>query len=153
MPSTLGIGASMPGLRWSKKYIWRLREGSISVWFAKQAREKGPSNGDAQGNIEEPDYLFHEFDFDGSAAETPVGDGAADNGTLVSPPQLPLSLSENTTVLTARGNHLCINDMYRTAYAFCINQETGEVLSWSSRHVVRGPKKSQDIVNIYQLKG
>lgn len=151
MPNALGRGVNMPGLRWSKKYIWRLtEEGKISVWFVKVAR------GEPTGleNIEEPDYLFHEFEFDGSLSEGPTPQQTGKDEIMVSPPQPPLSpVSDTVTVIMARGNHLCINDMYRTAYAFRIDRATGEVLSWSSRHVVKGPKKNQEIENIYQLEG
>lgn len=139
MPNTFGIGATMPSLRWSKKYIWRLSEGGkISVWFPTVAAEEG---------TDEVDYLFHEFDFDDASSETDQQPGKP----FVTPPQPPL-VPDPTTVLTARGSHLCINDMYRTAYAFRIHQGTGEVVSWSSRHVVKGPKKDQDIVNLYRLQ-
>jgi hypothetical protein len=104
------------------------------VWFVKVA--PGP---------EEADYLFHEFDF---SLSQPTGQEAAE---FVAPPVPPASRTEaENTVLAARGNHLCINDMYRTAYAFRVQPETGEVLSWASRHVVRGPKKDQEIVNRYE---
>lgn len=143
---------SMPGLRWSKKYIWRLsKEGTISVWFVKVTRG-GNSDSAPNSADEEPDYLFHEFDF-GSFQSASEGNAGKDE-IMVSPPQPPQSsLSASTTILMARGNHLCINDMYRTAYAFRIHSETGEVLTWSSRHVVKGPKKNQDIVNLYQMEG
>ncbi|BCR84503.1 uncharacterized protein ACHE_11905A [Aspergillus chevalieri] len=139
MPSTVGMG--MAGLRWSKKYIWRLSEGGeMSVWFVKVGGSKGSDE-------EEADYLFHKFDFkDGSAEDS---DAAAGEDMFVAAPVPPAAVGD-TAVLTARGNHLCINDMYRTAYAFRIRPESGEVLSWSSRHVVKGPKKDQDIVNVYE---
>ncbi|CDM27422.1 hypothetical protein DTO013E5_8531 [Penicillium roqueforti] len=147
IPSNVG-GPLPAGLRWTKKYIWRLGSdsGHVSVWFVKVA--SGP---------EEADYLFHDFDFD-SGSSSPLGSesGSAqkDPGEFVAPPVPPaVSTPGNemeTTVLNARGNHLCINDMYRTAYAFRIEPDTGEVLSWASRHVVRGPKKGQDIVNRYE---
>lgn len=147
VPNT-AVGAGMSGLRWSKKYIWRLSDGKISVWFAKVDRERSANSG-GPGDTEEADYLFHEFDFDASAADNP----SEKSEPFVDPPQPPLSLADSTAVLTARGNHLCINDMYRTAYAFRIDRETGEVLSWASRHVVKGPKKDQDIMNLYWLEG
>lgn len=131
MPKTLGMG--MAGLRWSKRYMWRLSGRRMSVWFVK--------TGD-----EEADYLFHEFDFN------PMDKIDAPAEVTAPLPPMP-SITGETTVLTARGSHLCINDMYRTAYAFRIRPETGQVLSWSSRHVVKGPKKDQDIVNIYQREG
>lgn len=121
------------GLRWTKRYIWRLADG-MSVWFAKPDKD-------------EADYLFHEFDFDaeGLTATATIPD------TVVTAPTPPVVASaRDSSILVARGNHLCINDMYRTAYAFRVLVETGEVLSWSSRHVVKGPKKDQDIVNIYR---
>ncbi|KAJ9265767.1 hypothetical protein DTO212C5_6622 [Paecilomyces variotii] len=169
MPSTLIRG--MAGLRWTKKYIWRLREdgAGISVWFVKvggvgsQTRTRTQN----QESDDEADYLFHEFEFLDSSSETDEmcvpasGKQDQDKDTssgsiLVTPPIPPLPSSglgsTTTTVLTARGNHLCVNDMYRTAYSFRIRPETGEVLSWASRHVVKGPKKDQDIVNLYTLE-
>lgn len=139
MPSTVGMG--MAGLRWSKKYIWRLSEGGkMSVWFVKVG---GGSKGSGE---EEADYLFHEFNFKNETAGD--SDPAAGEEVFVTAP-VPPAVAGDTAVLAARGNHLCINDMYRTAYAFRIRPESGEVLSWSSRHVVKGPKKDQDIVNVY----
>ncbi|EKV09794.1 Peptidase aspartic, active site [Penicillium digitatum] len=147
IPSHVGTGALPPGLRWTKKYIWRLDSdsGRVSVWFVKVA--PGP---------EEADYLFHNFDFDSGSDLDSLPDlesvsAQRDPGEFVTPPVPPaVSTSGKTTVLNARGNHLCINDMYRTAYAFRIEPDTGKVLSWASRHVVRGPKKGQDIVNRYE---
>jgi hypothetical protein len=148
IPSNIGIGAVQPGLRWTKKYIWRLGSDNerISVWFVKVA--PGP---------EEADYLFHDFDFDADAhplAEHLKSAAQKDPGEFVAPPIPPSVIATDsgneTTVLNARGNHLCINDMYRTAYAFRIHPETGEVLSWASRHVVKGPKKGQEIINRYE---
>ncbi|OQE28822.1 hypothetical protein PENSTE_c003G01830 [Penicillium steckii] len=135
IPSSIGGAAAIAGLRWTKKYIWRTNDtGRISVWFVKVA--PGP---------EEADYLFHNFDFAESLPE-----GKETSPDFVSPPTPPaIETSGTTTVLEAQGNHLCINDMYRTAYAFRIRPETGEVLSWASRHVVKGPKKDQDIINSY----
>ncbi|CAI7617600.1 unnamed protein product [Penicillium manginii] len=143
IPSSIGGAAAVAGLRWTKKYIWRTNEsGRISVWFVKVA--PGP---------DEADYLFHNFDFN----ETTLSGGqqaqatAESNPEFVKPPTPPITEGSGpTTVLEAQGNHLCINDMYRTAYSFRIRPETGEVLTWASRHVVKGPKKDQDIVNCYQ---
>lgn len=149
LPNTFGAG-----LRWTKKYIWRQGDnGGISVWFVKvKPTVKQPQ---AQEEEDEADYLFHNFDFEGQGqdgAETETVDNK--ESAFVSPPVPPLVPgSEDTAVIMARGNHLCINDMYRTAYAFRVRPESGEVLSWSSRHVVKGPKKNQDIVNLYQMEG
>lgn len=181
VPGTVVRG--MAGLRWSKKYIWRLNcsddvddgdadatsagdhtnldsgndgRAGISVWFVKVAASSSSGKDGSQQQQQqhdEADYLFHEFEFDGES-------GAADNLNPESedvfvaaptPPAAPSSTTASTTtILTARGNHLCVKDMYRTAYAFSIHPETGEVLSWASRHVVKGPKKNQEIVNWYQ---
>ncbi|KAJ5390972.1 uncharacterized protein N7496_002040 [Penicillium cataractarum] len=150
IPSAVTGGAAQPGLRWTKKYIWRDGDaGRISVWFVKIA--PGP---------EEADYLFHNFDFADAMAK-PEGSGEVEeagrgkeegNAEFITPPTPPTITTSDveTTVLMARGDHLCINDMYRTAYAFRIQSETGEVLSWASRHVVKGPKKNQDIINRYE---
>ncbi|KAJ5787653.1 hypothetical protein N7457_002643 [Penicillium paradoxum] len=144
IPSNVSLGAAQPGLRWTKKYIWRLGGdgGRVSVWFVKVA--PGP---------EEADYLFHDFNFDSETAsqlKSETKDAQKDLGEFVAPPVPPAVTAGETAVLNARGNHLCINDMYRTAYAFRIRPDTGEVLSWASRHVVRGPKKEQEIVNRYE---
>lgn len=149
-----------PGLRWMKKYIWRLAadgqgRSEISVWFVKVDRKKKNgeerrkqgregSNHDDDDDEEEADYLFHTFDLDGNTQQ---------ESEAVSPPDPPLCSCEEdmTTVIVARGNHLCVNDMYHTAYAFR-TLATGEVVSWSSRHLVKGPNKSQDISNVYEKK-
>lgn len=147
MPNMPGMGTGMAGLRWSKRYIWRLSEsGKISVWFVKV----GGGSKKTGNEEEEADYLFHEFDFNSS--HHPHNHPTESAGeTFVTAPIPPVaSIAGDTAVLAARGNHLCINDMYRTAYAFRVHSETGDVLSWSSRHMVKGPKKDQDIVNIYQ---
>ncbi|KAJ5226151.1 hypothetical protein N7468_007376 [Penicillium chermesinum] len=136
-----GAGALPAGLRWTKKYIWRSSNDAsqISVWFVKVA--PGP---------EEVDYLFHNFDF--SDAVAPPSDNKEPPTQFIAPTVPPSSTvpDNETTVLAARGNHLCINDMYRTAYSFRISSTTGEVLTWTSRHVVKGPKKDQEIINRYE---
>lgn len=127
----------MAGLRWTKRYIWRLAD-NMSVWFAKADRD-------------EADYLFHEFDFENQKQSGPTATTTNPDTVMVTAPTPPVVANvRESSILVARGNHLCINDMYRTAYAFRVLAETGEVISWSSRHVVKGPKKDQDIVNIYQ---
>lgn len=147
MPNIPGMGIGMAGLRWSKRYIWRLSEsGKISVWFVKVgggAKKTGNEE-------EEADYLFHEFDFNSNSHHHNHPTESAGETFVTAPIPPVASVADDTAVLAARGNHLCINDMYRTAYAFRVHSETGEVLSWSSRHMVKGPKKDQDIVNIYQ---
>lgn len=139
MPSQLS-GAGTVGLRWTKKYIWRVSSDSdadrIGVWFVKVA--PGP---------EQADYLFHNFET--ADATRPAETGDSDHVALPTPPPVA-GPSDDWTVLAARGCHLCIKDMYRTAYAFRIRPDSGEVLSWASRHVVHGPKKDQDIVNQYE---
>ncbi|KAH8703431.1 hypothetical protein BGW36DRAFT_369326 [Talaromyces proteolyticus] len=152
MPS--GI-MGMAGMKWSKKYIWRMNnipnnrdqeeEGGpdaqgISVWFVKI--QPGP---------DEADYLFHEFDFGSRTLTTGQEQEKGEGEDTIEPPTPPLVGESATTVIKARGNHLCIKDMYRTAYSFRVVPETGQVLSWASRHVVKGPKKNQDIVNLYFL--
>ncbi|KAL3456495.1 hypothetical protein BJX64DRAFT_281322 [Aspergillus heterothallicus] len=134
-----------PGLRWTKQYIWRFtRDGNVSVWFVKVDKKPDP---DAEA---ERDYLFHEFDFGLSPSAPGTGTDAVSGDEFVMPPTPPeVPGAMQTKVIAARGNHLCINDMYRTAYAFRIEEQSGEVVSWASRHVVRGPKKGQDIVNLY----
>ncbi|KAJ5914524.1 hypothetical protein N7504_003407 [Penicillium tannophilum] len=132
--------AGMANATWSKKYIWRLSDATsqLSVWFVKVG--SGP---------DEADYLFHNFDF------TDDGRISLEGGEEHFPPvpALPLNTRDDQTyVLQARGDHLCINDMYRTSYAFRFLRDTEELVSWSSLHVVRGPAKTQEIRNQYALQ-
>ncbi|PLN75655.1 hypothetical protein BDW42DRAFT_33840 [Aspergillus taichungensis] len=158
----------LAGLRFSKKYIWRFTStlapnGSstsveptegVSVWFVKPSSTSTPpgatdTDTDTQNEKVEADYLFHEFEvLDAKALSSAI----LDDDTFVTPPVPPAddqNTDNTTTTVVARGNHLCINDMYRTAYAFRVGRDSGDVVSWASRHVVRGPKKDQDIVNYY----
>lgn len=172
MPSSV---MGMAGLRWTKKYIWRLNGaastdqkqqeqqddnnpemGGISVWFVKikSSKEKAET-----GDEDEPDYLFHEFDFNYRQKQqdsTEPADATKPHFEPPTPPPLILpDLREKypeTSVIQATGDHLCVKDMYYTAYSFRVVPETGEVLSWASRHVVKGPKKNQDILNLYSIQ-
>lgn len=171
MPSSV---MGMAGLRWTKKYIWRLNGaastdqeqqdeennpemGGISVWFVKikSSKEKAES-----GDQDEPDYLFHEFDFNYRLQKqqetTETADTTKPKFEPPTPPPLILpdlrDKYSETAVIQATGDHLCIKDMYYTAYSFRVVPETGEVLSWASRHVVKGPKKNQDILNLYSIQ-
>ncbi|PYH36871.1 uncharacterized protein BO87DRAFT_423847 [Aspergillus neoniger CBS 115656] len=163
-------------LQWKKSYIWRLKpspstatftptvKDDLSVWFVKVGDEKVA------------DYLFHGMEFldnDESGSGGDVDKDKDEEGEeFVSAPVPPPATipggegrGKQTVVVTARGNHLCINDMYRTAYAFRVvkteddsdggdgdGDGIGEVVSWASRHVVKGPKKDQDIVNYYTVR-
>ncbi|RAH62135.1 hypothetical protein BO85DRAFT_445563 [Aspergillus piperis CBS 112811] len=158
-------------LQWKKSYIWRLNSSTatstatptstvkddLSVWFVKVGDEKVA------------DYLFHGMEFlldsneSGSGGDEDEDGGEEFVSAPVPPPAATIPGGElETVVVTARGNHLCINDMYRTAYAFRVvkteeddsdgGDGIGEVVSWASRHVVKGPKKDQDIVNYYTVR-
>lgn len=167
MPSSV---MGMAGLRWTKKYIWRLnganaaapteqeenpKMGGISVWFVKIKSSKEKAEG---GDQDEPDYLFHEFDFNyrQRRQEPENTDTTKPKFEPPTPPPLILPALRDkypeTTVIQATGDHLCVKDMYYTAYSFRVVPETGEVLSWASRHVVKGPKKNQDILNLYSIQ-
>lgn len=124
------------------------------------------------GDEKVADYLFHGMEFldDGDSVGGGDKDKDEEGEEFVSAPVPPPATipggdkgGEQTVVVTARGNHLCINDMYRTAYAFRVlktendgdggdGDGIGEVVSWASRHVVKGPKKDQDIVNYYTVR-
>lgn len=118
------------------------------------------------GDEKVADYLFHGMEFLDNDESGSGGDEDEDGEEFVGapvPPSIPGGEKggEQTVVVTARGNHLCINDMYRTAYAFRVvkteddgdgGDGIGEVVSWASRHVVKGPKKDQDIVNYYTVR-
>lgn len=116
-------------------------------------KQKSSADGDGDGQVpeEEADYLFHEFDFVSSSSSESASKSESGE-EFVTPPVPPEVASHSglqTQIVAARGNHLCIKDMYRTAYAFRVAEGSGEVLSWASRHVVKGPKKGQDIINLY----
>ena len=117
------------------------------------------------------DYLFHQFDFQQLKTSTDVDenenmnqlskdqDDRATPETEISiappiPPLVPFlqpTVAEKTTILNARGHDLCINDMYRTAYSFRIWTDTGEVLSWASQTVVKGPRNNAEGKNFHAL--
>ncbi|PGG99838.1 hypothetical protein AJ79_08390 [Helicocarpus griseus UAMH5409] len=170
-----GAGGGLAGLRWSRKYIWRLstssylkdepkeratkqeNEESLSVWFVKLHKPTSDSERTKHAaqteNIAEADYIFHELEFqDGST----TADGMLSSEVprpfapnVIVPPSVQ---EPNTKIVVGRGRHLCINDDYLTIYAFRLGGDPENVVSWSSRHIVRGPKKSQDIVNLYSRK-
>ncbi|PGH19646.1 hypothetical protein AJ80_03801 [Polytolypa hystricis UAMH7299] len=159
MPSAAG---NMAGLRWSRKYIWRLaplselsfaskteegeaegQDEALSVWFAKPTKTSPGVE-----NTVEADYVFHDLEFvDGSS------DAAGSKNVPIPAPALDAGIE--TEIVLARGRHLCINDDYQTWYSFRVRNESSaiEVLAWASRHVVQGPKKNQDIVNMYTPGG
>ncbi|KAK2740434.1 hypothetical protein FQN55_008890 [Onygenales sp. PD_40] len=155
-----GAGGSMAGLRWSRKYIWRLstapsvastvEDGDevIGVWFVKLQKPptdtKG-ANGSPVGDRDEADYVFHELEFRGEIGSD-EGVAALELKAAIPPP-----VSEaDTRIMIAHGQHLCVKDDYETIYAFRVaNDPPGQVLSWSSRHIVIGPRKHQDIMNLY----
>ncbi|PGH05289.1 hypothetical protein GX51_03010 [Blastomyces parvus] len=166
-----GAGGHIGGLRWTRKYIWRLSSSSLlakeaasapreqakednrlSVWFVKLQKSTADSKHGERAPIaearNEPDYMFHELgiQLDGDEALSTKQPSSMVPDAIIPPPVKESS----TQVVIARGQHLCINDDYQTVYAFRMgNGPSGRVLSWSSRHVVRGPKKNQDIVNRY----
>ncbi|OAX81538.1 hypothetical protein ACJ72_04117 [Emergomyces africanus] len=172
MPGVGGGMAGAAGLRWTKKYIWRLtpwpflmeeedsvRElpmeqtngGRLSVWFVKAQKPVSDSTSGAEDTMHEADYIFHGLDiiqFDSTDADESCSQ--VSNATIPSPPPPAPVREPNTQVVIARGQHLCVNDRYQTVYAFRMgNDPPGRILSWSSRHLIRGPKKRQDIVNLY----
>ncbi|KAK2754240.1 hypothetical protein FQN54_007119 [Arachnomyces sp. PD_36] len=153
------------GMRWTKKYIWRLAQGkedgagdSIEVWFVKITDGKPKSTPALASNKhpaadDERDYIFHELRFEDRDHR------ASDIDDIPSEQiDFPLHLQEHissrdgdSTILTAHGHHLCINDIYQTTYSFRLRGEgsSTEVVRWASRHIVKGPKKKQVIINIY----
>ncbi|KAK2749616.1 hypothetical protein FQN57_005838 [Myotisia sp. PD_48] len=151
-----GVAKNMTGMKWSRKYIWKMgskpecqHASDLSVWFAKvsQTNSKEPGPG-GYNDTPEADYLFHKLEFlsEPVMIENNTENGVA-QGLLVPPPVPDIS----TKVFLARGSHLCVNDMYATTYAFRVSDDDElDVKSWSTRHVVNGPKKSQHIVNMYQ---
>lgn len=174
-----GAGPGMTGMRWSRKYVWRRsftttdttssssstdsHDGGgsevLSVWFAKPTITTAVSATEEAAGVE-ADYLFHKLDFNNGVKpqlrdHNSVATGK-DSASLSLPqaPTPPAVRDETATrVVVARGHHLCVNDTYRTVYSFRIKDTSpteAEVLSWSSRHVVNGPKKNQDILNNYE---
>ncbi|KAK2832034.1 hypothetical protein FQN49_006920 [Arthroderma sp. PD_2] len=135
-------GHNMAGMRWSRKYLWRLSDSNLSVWFVKVNTRPEKETQDSQAE-DLPDYLFHQLRF------TSEGEGEAQNKEVSDLVPPPVS-DEETTVLFAHGSHLCINDNYETTYAFRMTRGcTSQIHSWTSSHLVQGPKKNQRIVNLY----
>lgn len=147
--------------------------GGISVWFVKIKPSRGARTtstnttnpAEEEDEEDEPDYLFHEFNFNHANRArqnlnvNSASDTASTQKPVFDPPSPPPLVSPallerypRTTVISATGDHLCVKDMYYTAYSFRIVPESGEVVSWASRHVVKGPKKNQDILNLYSMQ-
>lgn len=155
---------TMVGMRWSRKYIWRLlsstmqaepelenatpNDADVGVWFVKLTKRPLEGTEDNDDDEEEPDYLFHTLDFHStrepdSKTPPPVSN---DSTTLIPPPVSDCS----TKVISAHGHHLCVNDIYETTYVFrIVDNDVGGIVSWACRHIVRGPKKNQNITNLY----
>lgn len=152
--------------------VWFVKTSpSSSSWSSTSSESKSTTTTWNQERVEEADYLFHKFEFHvkqqattnrtdflpassgllRNASKSITNDGEGDDAVILPPTPPRVDTSVSTTVLTANGNHLCIADMYRTAYSFRICNESGEVLSWASRHVVNGPKKNQEILNWYEI--
>ena len=106
----------------TRRYIYRYNEqrDELSVWFVKV--EDGLT----------ADYLFHVLDF------APVPQHGDDTGAAdaISPR------------LTARADHLCEQDMYRTVYN--IGMSTVRLIDIEIRHSVRGPSKNYVAVSKYK---
>ncbi|KAF3483743.1 uncharacterized protein GIQ15_03067 [Arthroderma uncinatum] len=139
-------GRNMAVMSWSRKYLWRLSDSNLSVWFVKvnTKAEKETQNGQTE---DLPDYLFHQLRFTSEGEGEALSEDSSAISDLVPP---PAASGEETTVLFASGSHLCINDNYETTYAFRITEHgTNRVHSWTSSHLVQGPKKNQRIVNLY----
>ncbi|EFR03538.1 hypothetical protein MGYG_06534 [Nannizzia gypsea CBS 118893] len=145
MPDPSGLNST--GMKWSRKYMWRLSDSGLSVWFVKVNMK--PSKESTQDNPtgDLPDYLFHQLHFTGEG-EGEGEQGGFDGSGLV-PPAASADVGE-TAVLFAHGSHLCVEDNYVTTYAFRVSKHCiSYIHSWASSHVVEGPKKSQRILNLY----
>ncbi|OAL65066.1 T-complex protein 1 [Trichophyton rubrum] len=138
-------GRNSTRMKWSRRYMWRLSDSSLSVWFVKVNMESSKESAQDGQTEDLPDYIFHQLRFmdedEGEKGDLEVTD-------LV--PPATASDEGETAVLFARGSHLCIKDNYETTYAFRVSKGCfGCIHNWASSHVVEGPKKSQRIVNMY----
>ncbi|DAA77166.1 TPA_exp: Uncharacterized protein A8136_6932 [Trichophyton benhamiae CBS 112371] len=139
-------GRNSTGMKWSRKYMWRLSDSGLSVWFVKVNMESSKESAQDCQTEELPDYIFHQLQF----MDDDEGEKGHLEATDLVPPRATASDGGETAVLFARGSHLCINDSYETTYAFRVSNGCLSCIhSWSSSHVVEGPKKSQRIVNMY----
>ena len=119
-PSNLGTDQGhVPKFSFSRKYIWRLQRAenahTISVWFTKPGTNT-------------IDYLFHKID--------------------IAFHDLDASDSTTKLVIHGSGGHLCIDDFYSSSYSFNLtghDTAAAMLLSWTTLHEVRGPKKEQVI--------
>lgn len=126
-------GGGGPRLRWTRKYIWRLSRGVLG----EENDGRGPERisvwfvkpGSDEGR-EEADYLFHELKFEEK--------------------EEVLSMRR---VVNAEGDHLCVDDKYKTNYVFIYDPgESGDydcLDAFKAFHNVSGPKKEQTIRNEY----
>jgi hypothetical protein len=54
-------------------------------------------------------------------------------GSLLQLQQQQPAVADKTTILNARGHHLCINDVYQTAYSFRVRSDT---MNMSKKHIL-----------------
>lgn len=158
---------NMAGLTWSRKYVWRLstledknifsspdtnNDMGLSIWFAKLPQKSlGLFGSEADESDTKADYVFHRLKFlkDPMATEDTGLDNS--NASKLQPLIPPHVADSPTRVVVAHGRHLCVNDTYETTYAFRVSDDDLlHVISWASRHVIHGPKKDQDIINMYR---
>ncbi|EZF33595.1 hypothetical protein H109_01330 [Trichophyton interdigitale MR816] len=138
-------GRNSMGMKWSRKYMWRLSDSSLSVWFVKINMESSKESTQDGQTEDLPDYIFHQLRF----MDEDEGEKGGLEATDLVPPATASDEGE-TDVLFAHGSHLCVKDNYETTYAFRVSKGCISCIhSWTSSHVVKGPKKSQRIVNLY----
>lgn len=132
-----GGGECLPRFSFSRKYIWRLSETAsgpqddrhaISIWFTRPGTD-------------ELDYRFHNLNFQSS--EQCMG---------------KLKDESSTVVVSAKGDHLCVQDMYYSEYKFHLQRRDGGpshdvddlfLDTWTTLHTVVGPTKNQRIETFF----
>lgn len=115
--SAPGQASNVLKFPFSRKYIWRLQKtedaDKLSVWFTKPGTNT-------------IDYLFHKID--------------------IALPDEDLQAQKGEIALHGAGGHLCVEDFYSSSYTFNMSSgspDLARLVSWTTTHEVRGPKKDQ----------
>lgn len=116
MLNAVGNAGKMTGFTFSKKYIWRMQEDEISVWFVKPGSET-------------VDYLFHKFCVQSVEEES-------DTDANV------VHVECSGGHLCVEDYY---SSFYNFQLEGQTNIEQHDLKSWKMLHEVRGPKKDQTI--------
>lgn len=158
------------------------RKGGVSLWFIKpgtgtvsDAAKSDPGGEGGAGGGAEVDYLFHEVEVLVVEPADAEGDGDGDGDASAARSDREGDVDGNVDGdvcrVKAKGQHLCVDDVYSTEYVFTLRSRSSssgrqesepgdagpsgvsggwELEKWEVTHTVTGPKKEQRIWSLYE---